>query len=36
MKFIRVQLESKVEHQFTIFRLFTKSAQPVFPLYPPL
>jgi len=35
MKFTRVQLESKVEQQFTIFRLFTKSAQPVFPLYPP-
>jgi len=34
MKFTRVQLESKVEQQFTIFRLFTKSAQPVFPLYP--
>ena len=34
MKFTRVQLESKVEQQFTIFRLFTKSEQPIFPLYP--
>ena len=35
MKFTKVQLQSKVEQQFTIFRLFTKSPQPVFPLYPP-
>ena len=35
MKFTKFQLESKVEQQYPIFRLFTKSAQPIFPLYPP-
>jgi len=34
MKFTKVQLESKVEQQYTIFRLFTKPAPPTFPLYP--
>ena len=30
MKFTKFQLKSKVEQQYPIFRLFTKSAQPIF------
>ena len=30
MKFTKVQLKSKVEQQYPTFRLFTKSAQPIF------